>query len=700
MTSFTEPERYELFEHPIYRFELDRRAFLEIVGAGVLVLLWVDSGKAQRRRGPRLPRELGAWLHIDDKGITHVYTGKAEIGQNIRTSLSQVVAEELGVPLAKVDLVMADTDRVPYDRGTFGSQTTPIMAPQLRSAAAAARAALVELAAKKWNVDAKEVSVAEGSVRHKDRSLTFGQLTKGEKLVRNVGQGTPRPSKDWTIAGTSAPKVNIRAMVTGAHKYASDISRPGMRFGKVLRPPSFGAELTRLDASAAEAMKDVTVVRDGDFVGVVAPTAREAERAIAVLDAEWTTSEHISDQQLFDHLVNRASGGGGRRRWGRRSGGNRGSIADGLSAAAFTHERRYKVAYIAHAPLEPRVAVAEWKEGALTVWTGTQRPFGVKSELARALRIGEDHVRVIVPDTGSGYGGKHSGEYAVEVARLARTAGCPVKLAWTREEEFTWAYFRPAGVITIHSGVSKDGKLTAWECHNYNSGSSALTPSYEIPNQKVEFHRTDSPLRQGSYRALAATANLFARESHIDDLARKVAMDPLDFRLNNITHPRLRRVLETAARKFGWKSYKPGKRRAAGLAVGTEKGSFIATVAEVSCPEDGEVSVERVVAAFDCGTVINPGHTKNQIQGAIVQGLGGALFEAIEFADGRITNPRFSAYRVPRFTDAPHIEAVLVDDRSEPSVGAGETPLVAIAPAVRNAILAATGDAIDDLPLL
>ena len=343
---------------------------------------------------------------------------------------------------------------------------------------------------------------------------------------------------------------------------------------------------------------------------------------------------------------------------------------------------------------------SEWEDGHLTVWTGSQGPFGVRGELTAAFGLAEDRVRVIVPDTGSGYGGKHSGEAAVEAARLARTAGRPVKLVWTREEEFTWAYFRPAGVIDIKAGARKDGTLTAWEFHNYNSGPSGIQNPYNTPNQVVAFHPAESPLRQGSYRGLAATANHFARESHIDELARAIGMDPLEFRLKNLKEERMRAVLEAAARSFGW-GRKPGSDRGVGIAVGAEKGGYVATCAEVSVDRSsGRVQVVRAVTAFDCGAVVNPDHLKNQVEGAVIMGLGGALFEAIVFEDGKIQNPRFSKYRVPRFRDAPEIEVVLVDRKDVPSAGAGETPIVAIAPAVGNAIFDTTGVRLRSMPMV
>jgi isoquinoline 1-oxidoreductase len=310
-------------------------------------------------------------------------------------------------------------------------------------------------------------------------------------------------------------------------------------------------------------------------------------------------------------------------------------------------------------------------------------------------------VRVIVPDTGSAYGGKHTGEAAVQAARLAKAAGAPVKLVWTREEEFTWAYFRPAGVIDVHAGAAKDGTLTAWEFHNYNSGPAAIQTQYEVPNQRIEFHPTQSPpLRQGSYRSLAAAANHFARESAMDELAHSLGMDPLEFRLKNLREPRLRAVFETAAKRFGWGKQKPSPGQGFGLAGGFEKGGYVATCAEVIVdPATRTARIVHVVEAWDCGPVINPNGLRNQIEGAIMMGIGGALFEDVHFADGRVLNPHFSQYRVPRFRELPKIEVELIDRKEVPPFGAGETPIVGIAPAVANAIFKATGMRLRSMPM-
>ncbi|HEY6324814.1 MAG TPA: molybdopterin cofactor-binding domain-containing protein [Thermoanaerobaculia bacterium] len=748
----------ELREHELagrlHRFEVDRRDFLKTLGGGLLVCLWAPAAQAQSAAaaiaaapgssesgrggggGHELPRELSAWLHIDPDGRVTVFTGKVEVGQNIRTSLAQQVSEELRVPLDAVRMVMGDTALTPWDAGTFGSRTTPTMAPQLRAAAATAREMLVDLAAQRWNAPRGTLVADAGRVVNPatGRSLGYGELTRGldpRAAVKTVmAAGTPPAAAApaaaalsaaarsdaatpaaplaaapltatplaaaWKIAGTPAAKVGGRDFVTGKHQYTSDLVRPGMLHGKMLRPAGFQATLVSLDAGRAEQLPGVRIVRDGDFAGAVAADAWTARRAVAALDARWKVPPQPSNRELFDVL--KQPGGAGER--GDAGAHVVGSVEQAAASAEIRLERTYTVEYIAHAPLEPRAAVAEWEGTRLTVWTGTQRPFAVRDELAGAFRIPAEQVRVIVPDTGSAYGGKHTGDAAVEAARLAKAAGRPVKLVWTREEEFTWAYFRPAGVIEVRSAARRDGTVVAWELHNHNSGPAAIGTPYEIANQRIQFHPARSPLRQGSYRGLAATANHFARESHMDELANAAGMDPLALRLKNLAEPRLRAVFEAAAAKFGWGKRQPGPGRGFGIAGGTEKGSFVATCAEIEVePGDRRVRLRRVVEAFECGAVVNPNGLRNQVEGAVVQAIGGALFEAVEFENGRITNARFAKYRVPRFSDVPEIEVVILDRRDLPSAGAGETPLVTLAPAIANAIFAATGIRLLRLPL-
>jgi len=685
----------------LHWFELDRRDFFKLLGCGVVVCLCTRDALSQESgRGfwqHELPKDIAAWIHISENNAVTVFTGKVEMGQNIRTSLAQQVAEELRVPIASIAMIMGDTDRTAWDAGTFGSRTTPTMGPQLRAAAASARDLLIATAAQQWKVSPTALSAANGRIidSKSRQSITYGQLMHGQQLVKLITTPAPlTPPVDWKIAGTPVPKIDGRAFVTGRHKYSADLSRPDMLFGKVLRPSGFKATLTSLDTKAAEAIPGVIVAHDGDFVAVAAADSSTAERALRAIKAKWSVPPQPSNADLFSYLKDHVTAS-------RRDEPHIvGSVDRALADADIKLSQTYTVQYIAHAPLEPRAALAEWQGDKLTVYTGTQRPFAVRDELADAFHISSDKVRVLVPDTGSAYGGKHTGDAAVEAARIAKAAGKPVKLVWTREEEFTWAYFRPAGVIDIRSGAHKDGTIVAWEFHNYNSGPAGIGSPYSIANQKIEFHPVDSPLRQGSYRSLAAAANHFARESHMDELAHAVAMDPLDFRLKNLDDDRLRAVFQAAADKFGWRNRKPSSTRGFGIAGGFEKGGYVATCAEVEIVGEKNVHIRRVVEAFDCGPVINPNGLRNQIMGGIVQGIGGALFEAIRFSNGRILNPYFSEYRVPRFADAPEIEIILMDRKDKPPMGAGETPLIGLAPAVGNAIFSATGIRLRSLPMV
>jgi isoquinoline 1-oxidoreductase len=362
----------------------------------------------------------------------------------------------------------------------------------------------------------------------------------------------------------------------------------------------------------------------------------------------------------------------------------------------------YEVAYIQHAPMEPRAAVALWQEDKVTVWTGTQNPTRVRGELMQAFRLPVEKVCVIVPDTGGGFGGKHTGEVALEAARLAKGSGRPVSVRWTREEEFTWAYFRPAGLIEVAGGIDAEGRLSAWSFTNFNSGGSALETPYEVPHVRTRFVACDAPLRAGSYRALASTANTFARECFMDEMAAGAGADPLRFRLAHLPAGRLRDVLVAASEKFGWqarwKKHEAG--RGIGLACGTEKGSFVAACAEVAVDRrSGTIDVLSICQAFECGAIQNPDNLRAQLQGCVIMGLGAVLRERIDFADGKISNPSFSQYLVPRMDDVPPIDLVLVNRLDLPSAGAGETPIIAVAPAIANAVFHATGIRVRTLPI-
>ena len=460
-----------------------------------------------------------------------------------------------------------------------------------------------------------------------------------------------------------------------------------------MRAPSYGAKLLSIDLGPAEAMEGVVAVREGDFVGVAAGTtfrARQALEAIAAT-AKWETAPHPSSREVFGYLRERARGGVPKN-----------PFAEEIAEAQTTHRASYQVAYVQHVPMETRTALAHWEDGKLTVWAGTQNPFGYHRELAGAFRLANDGVRVIVPDFGCGFGGKHTGEAAIEAARLARAAGRPVSLKWTREEEFTWAYFRPAAVIDAEGTLDGAGKLTSWHFININSGGAAVNTPYRTGKANCRYVASDSPLRQGSYRVLAATANNFARECFMDELAAAAGADPLEFRLAHLEEPRLRAVLEEAARRFDWsgkvKRKEPGV--GVGLACGTEKGSVVAACVEVVVDRSqNRIDVRHICEVFECGAIINPDNLLAQVEGCIIMGLGPALHEEMRFTGGKMRTTSFADYRVPRFSDVPKLDIHLLNRPDLESAGAGETPIIAVAPAIANAVFQATGRRVREMPI-
>ena len=650
----------------------DQRDYFGRLGDGLVVVLPpAPAGANSMPHG-------GAWLHVGSDGLIRAFSGKVEVGQGTRTALALLVAEELRVPLASVQVVMGDTDLAPWDIGTFGSLGMPMGGQHLRLAAAAARELLMELAA--------------------GRTLGYGELVRGQRRVEIVGPRAPlTPAAAWTTAGRPAHDADAVEAVTGARRFVSDLRRPGMLHGRILHAAAYGATLGALDTRRAEAVPGVTVVREGSFVAVAAEERRVAEAALHAIDARWDLAPQPSEAEIADYLRDHPSEGEGF--WGAMH-HQTGAVDRALAGAPLTLAATYTTAYIAHVPLECHCALAEWDGARLTVAAGTQTPFMLRAEVAEALGLPEANVRVLVPPTGGGFGGKHAGEVALAAARLARASGRPVRVAFNREEELEHAYLRPMAIIDVRSGAAPDGTLLAWEFKNVNSGANGIMTPYRCANQRIDFQPAASPLPQGSYRALAATANHFARESHMDELAARVGVDPVDYRLRHLDDSRLAAVLRAAAERAGWTGRRRGSGRGLGIAAGLEKGGRVATVAEVCVGADGALDVVRIINAFECGAVVNPDNLRNQIEGATVMGLGGALFEAIHFEAGRVQNDRLSRYRVPRFSDVPPIEIVLIDRKDQPPAGAGETPMIALAPAIANAIHEATGTRLRALPLV
>lgn len=607
----------------------------------------------------------GARLVVDAGGHVHAYVGKVDAGQGNRWALTRLVAAELGVPTSCVHLHLGDTASAPFDLGTFGSRSTPDAGHAVRLVAAAAHRLLQE----------------EGNGHHR------------------ADPDAALPPTPPGLAGVDdeALRDGLVTAVTGAKRFPSDLALPGMLHGRVLRPPAHGARLLRVDTSAAAAIRGATVVEDGDFVAVAASCREAATTALGAVRADWSPGTGPAEPDLGDYLRSHLADDHG---WGGPVDHRLGDVAEAVAHADLVLTGSYTTAYLAHVPLEPRTALAARDHDVLTVWVGTQRPFAARSAVAAAVGLPEDQVRVVVPDFGGGFGGKHSGDVATEAARIACATGRPVKVEWTREEEFRHAYFRPAAVIDVRSSALRDGTITGWEFTNVNSGAAALLPPYDFPHQLVRFQPADSPLPQGSYRALAATANTFARESHLDEVAAGLGIDAVALRLRHLADARLKAVLSTVADHVGWPN-QPGEPGAGlGIACGLEKGGRVATAAEVRVDASGVLSVRRVVTAFDCGAVVDPDGLQAQVVGATIMGLGGALWEAVHFDGSCVRTASLADYRVPRFTDVPPIEVILLDRPEQESSGAGETPIIAVAPAVANAVFAACGRRLRSLPLV
>jgi nicotinate dehydrogenase subunit B len=612
-----------------------------------------------------------AWLHVHADGLVTGFTGKVDVGQDNRTALRLLIAEEMGLPLASVRVAMGDTDLCPFDRGTFGSRSMPDAGAVLRTTAAYAR--------------------------------TLPPVRPGERRVEVVtGDQAVTDPAGWRLAGRPHPPDGRTAAVTGARQFVSDLTAPGMWHGAVLRPPLPGAALNSVDTTALAGRPDVLIVQTAEFAGAVAPDYATAASAVADLaaGARWEVPVAPSDNQIAEYLRGHPSQGGPGR-WGGPFEHIEGSAATALESATLRCEATYTAAYIAPAALETRTALATWtRDGRLTVWTGTQTPFPVRAQVAEALSVNERDVRIIVPATGGGFGGKHAAGIAIEAAILARQAGRPVRVAWTRKEEFTVGTLRPAAVIDVAAGIGADGRISGWSFTNINSGAAGISTPYAVADQRLAYRPAASPLPQASYRALAATANNFARESMIDELARLAGSDPVEFRLRNLADERLAAVLVAVAEHIGWEADRdrvPGY--GVGMACGLEKDGRVVTAAQVSIGADQGVRVTGLVTGYECGAIVNPANVRSQIEGATVMALGGAMYEAIKFTDGAVSNAAFSGYRVPRMADVPPVEVILIDRPDLPSAGAGETPMIAVAPAIAAAIFDATGLRIRSLPL-
>ncbi|UCG57127.1 MAG: xanthine dehydrogenase family protein molybdopterin-binding subunit [Phycisphaerales bacterium] len=685
---------------------LTRREFLRLIGGGIIIFFSIGDGSTVegRRRGRGYPEDFNAYLRIGADGRVTCFTGKIEMGQGVVTSLAQMLADEIDVSLQSVDMVMGDTTLCPWDMGTFGSMTTRFFGPALRAAGAEARAVLIELAAEFLQTPAERLATENGAVfdkKNKAKQVSYAQLAKGKTIARRAkGKPALKKPSEFKIVGRDVLRRDALEKVTGAAKFAGDIRLPDMLYAKILRPPAHGAKMRSVDTSAVEDVDGARLIRDGDLIAVLHKSPDGAEKALEKIKAEFDVPQAtVDDETIFEHLLSSAQ-----RRNVVASGGN---IESGEKLADIRIEQTYLDGYVAHAPMETHTALAKVDGNKATVWASTQTPFSLKDQVAEALGFAQQDVRVITPFVGGGFGGKTSGRQAIEAARLAKLASKPVQVAWSREEEFFYDTFRPAAVVKIRSGVTKAGKIVFWDYGVYSAGERGSAQFYDIPH-----HITASfggwmggsgsvhPFATGPWRAPANNTNTFARESQIDIMASKAAMDPVEFRLKNLRDERMISALKAAAEEFGWTRSKAPSGRGLGVACGTDSGTCVALIAEVAVDKaSGHVQVKRVVCGQEMGLVINPEGARIQMEGCITMGLGYALSEDIHFEGGKIVDVNFDTYELPRFSWVPKIETVLVEAQGTSPQGGGEPAIICMGAVIANAIFDATGARLLQLPM-
>jgi nicotinate dehydrogenase subunit B len=686
--------------------ELKRRDFFKLLGGGIFIYFTTcDPSEllalplAQRRERPT---DYNAFLRIAEDGTVSCFTGKIEMGQGPITSLAQQIADELDVAYESVMMVMGDTGICPYDRGTYGSLTTREFSHSLRAAGAEAKAVLLELGAEYLELDKNDVKASKGvvsGISSPQKRVTYGELARGQRIERYMEE---KPGvidhTEFNYVGRPMLHSDARLKVTGEALFSGDMKLPGMVYARVLRPPSHAAELTSVDYSRAERMEGAEVVHDGDLLAVLHELPDMAAAGMRMVEAEYNLHEAEVDQDsVFDYLLKAPSES--------RVVDSAGDLEQGGRLADILIESEFHDGYVAHAPMEPHTALAHFEDDRITVWASTQTPFPAQETIARELGLDLEKVRVIVPFVGGGFGGKSPHQQAVEAARLSKLTGRPVMVAWTREEEFFYDSFRPAAVVKIRSGVTRAGRITMWDYHQYFAGNRGSDTIYAVPHRCTTGYgeargKPVHPFNTGPWRAPGNNTNTFSRESQVDMMAAAAGIDPLRFRLDNLENEQMAGVLEAAAHKFGYTPAAGPSGRGFGLACGFDAGSYVAHMAQVEVNEKtGEVRVIRVACAQDMGMCVNPQGAAIQMEGCITMGMGYALSEDIAFRGGRVMTGNFDTYQIPLFSWVPEIETVIMDRMDQPPQGCGEPAIICMGAVIANAIFDACGARLYRMPM-
>jgi isoquinoline 1-oxidoreductase len=662
------------------------------------------------------PTTADAYLRVNEDGTITLLTGKVEFGQGIRTGFAQLAAEELSVPFESVKVIMGQTDEAPFDIGTFGSLSTRLTGPRIRQAGAAMRQWLLELGAEELGVDAGSVALENGSVvvsGDTSKSVEYAVLAGGKQASRELDPDLPlKDPSEFTVIGQPIPRPDVNDKVNGSAKYGIDAVADDMVWGKIVRPPAFGATLTDVDFSEAEAMPGVIgTFRDGNFAGLAAETLQQAEAAIAAVNATWedpattTTSETI-----FDLLLETA-------REGQKLGDDTSPAAsdDLTSQIVEPLDLTFRAPYVNHAPIEPRSALVHVTDDRVDVWSSTQDPFGVRGSVAEALGRDVESVVVSPQYAGGAFGAKIVAMAEVEAARLSQEFGRPVKLIWTRHEEFSHGQYRPAMLINIVTGLDGEGRISAWQYDLYSAAyhpegsdtaqgaaadwSADILEIYDTTARSI-WYQADSPLPPYFWRVNGATNNTWAREVTLDMLAEKAGVDPVTFRKNHLgENSRMAAVLDAAVELAGWTPGVGQTGQGIGVALGYDANTYVAEVARVELDEEtGEIFVRQFDVAVDCGLVVNPEAATHQCEGAVVLGTSSTLREITKFENGTVTNPTFADYAPITMREAPPVNVVFVEDKSNAMGGIGEPAVAPTAGAIANALYDLAGVRLFDKP--
>ncbi len=701
------PEKiHEYYFHDVNKppTTIDRREFLKNLGGGVIIvfslsqLAFISGFKG--KNGDDLP-EFNAYLRVKEDGRVDCYSGKVEMGQGINTSLAQVLADELEVGLDKVDIILGDTEICPYDAGTWGSMTSRFHDPIIRAAAAEAREVLKSLASVKLGVPTSQLKTENGVIfveSDRNKQVTYAELTKGQKIVQTISD-KPQIKKpgEFKIIGNPLLRSDSLQKVTGKALYAADVHLPGMLYAKIVRPPAHGSKLISVDTSGAEAIQGVQVKREDDFIVVLHQNPEMAENAVSAIKSEWQKPMSKADNEsIFEHILKTATDSRVRH--------ENGNLEAGQKQSEIRFENEYHDGYKAHASIETHAATAVFENGKLTMWASSQTPFGTREGVAELLKIEKEKVHLKQIFLGGGFGGKIYNQQAIEAARIAKMVeGTPVQISWTRKEEFMYDMFKPAAVIQINSGVTRDGIIKYWDFKTYCAGDRGTQLFYGVPNHKTTTFDKQGvhPFGTGAWRAPGNPSNTFARESQIDIMAHALGMDPLEFRFKNMNNQKAINSLKIAAEKFGWTTAKPPAGTGRGIAVGTDAGTLVTIIVEVKVDsQTGKVKVTRAVVGQDMGQVINPEGAIIQAEGCVNMGLGYTLTEDVEFDWGEVKSTNFANYSLPVFSSIPEvIESVTVDAMDQPPTGGGEPAIICMGGAVANAVFEACGARVFRMPI-